>query len=193
MRYPLLLWVIRAHVSTVEWKDFSIHYDFWHITSYKSTVSSVQCKAEKEVHILKQLPKKAADSNSESYLDLFTYRASPLQCGLSAAELLMNRKLQITLACQLGAMLGQKLMQMKLKQKSLYGPSSKHLEPLSRNDVVMIEGPNTWNRKAIVLQEVAPRSYSVRTDDGHILRQKRRFRKWIFTHIRSTWPNLSFF
>lgn len=54
-------------------------------------------QAEKGVHVLKQLLKKAAESDSDPYLALLSYRATPLQCGLSPAELLINRKLRTIL------------------------------------------------------------------------------------------------
>ncbi|MGH0133643.1 UNVERIFIED_CONTAM: hypothetical protein FKN15_056146 [Acipenser sinensis] len=34
-------------------------------------------------------------------------------------------------------------------------------QPLHRSDVVRIEAPGTWNKKATVLEQVAPRSYNV--------------------------------
>ena len=40
------------------------------------------------------------------------------------------------------------------------------------NDVVRIENQDKWDRKAIVFEEVCPRSLTVRTDDG--LRRNRR-------------------
>ena len=54
-------------------------------------------KAEKGVHIVKQLLKKAQESNSDPYLALLSYRASPLEHGMSPAELLMGRRLRTTI------------------------------------------------------------------------------------------------
>ncbi|KAL7851936.1 hypothetical protein SRHO_G00177210 [Serrasalmus rhombeus] len=164
--------------SCKEWQEFSVHYDFKHVTSSPLYAQS-NGKAEKGVHILKTLLKKAADSNSDPYLALLSYRASPLECGLSPAELLMNRRIRTTLPFCSGKgqqcpMLQQKFMQQKAKQKTAYDRSAKCLQPLSRNDKVRIEGPDTWDRKATVLQEVAPRSYVVRTEEGQVLRRNRR-------------------
>lgn len=47
-------------------------YDFKHVTSSPVYAQS-NGKAEKGVHILKQLVKKAADSNSDSSLALLSY------------------------------------------------------------------------------------------------------------------------
>ena len=59
-------------------------------------------------------------------------------------------------------------------QKSFYDRAAKHLPPLSSNDTVRIEDPGGWKTKATVLQEVAPRSFTVRTEEGQIFRRNRR-------------------
>ena len=84
--------------NSKEWQRFAEQYDFKHVTSSPLYPQS-NGKAEKGVHILKQLLKKAADSDSDPYLALLSYRATPLEYGLPPAELLMNRKLQTTLPC----------------------------------------------------------------------------------------------
>lgn len=82
--------------SSREWQELAAQYDFKHVTSSPMYTQSNR-KAEKGLHILKQFLKKAADSNCDPYLALLSYRASPLECRLSPAELLMNRKLHTTL------------------------------------------------------------------------------------------------
>ncbi|XP_013875375.1 uncharacterized protein K02A2.6 [Austrofundulus limnaeus] len=163
--------------SSKEWKKFANQYGFEHITSSPLYPQS-NGKAEKGVHILKQLLKKAADSGSDPYLALLSYRASPLECGLSPGELLMNRKLRTTLPCytkekQLSK-LQRKLRSLKKKQKHMYDKTAKQLPPLTNNDTVRIQEPGGWMTKATVLQEVAPRSFAVRTDEGQIIRRSRR-------------------
>lgn len=81
-----------------EWQQFAKQYGFNHVTSSPQHPQA-NGKAEKGVHIIKQLLKKAIDSKSDPYLALLSYRAAPLECGLSPAELLMNRKLRTTLPC----------------------------------------------------------------------------------------------
>lgn len=48
------------------------------------------------------------------------------------------------------------------------------LQVLSKNDIVRVEDANCWDRKAVVLEEVNPRSYVVRTENGQILRRNRK-------------------
>ena len=78
-----------------EWQQLARQYGFHHVTS-SPQYAQVNGKAEKGVHIIKQLLRKAADSKSDPYLALLSYRTAPLECGLSPADLLMNRKLMWT-------------------------------------------------------------------------------------------------
>lgn len=113
-----------------EWQEFAEQYDFKHVTSSPHYPQS-NGKAEKGVHILKQLLKKADESGSDPYLALLSYRASPLECGLSPAELLMNRKLRTTLPSyskqKRHPKLQHQLQQQKMKQKTCYDKTAKQL------------------------------------------------------------------
>lgn len=167
--------------NSMEWQMFAEQYDFQHVTSSPHYAQS-NGQAEKGVHILKQLLKKATDSNADPYLALLSYRASPLQCGLSPAELLMNRKLRTTLPSYTNdnvkqkkrTKLAKRQQQQKMKQKMYYDTTAKLLPALTSNDEVRIEDPDGWKTKGTVLQEVAPRSYTVRTEAGQVLRRNRR-------------------
>ncbi|KAI7804246.1 hypothetical protein IRJ41_003255 [Triplophysa rosa] len=151
--------------SSKEFQDFAVEYDFKHVTSSPLYPQS-NGKAEKGVHIVKQLLKKAASSKGDPYLALLNYRASPLEHGLSPAEILMGRKLRTTLP--------YKQICLKQKQKANYDKTSRSLRPLATKDTVRLENNNTWNKRATVLEEVNPRSYTVKTEDGQILRRNRR-------------------
>lgn len=162
--------------SCKEFQDFAQEYDFRHVTSSPLYAQS-NGKAEKGVHIVKQLLKKAQESHSDPYLALLSYRASPLEHGMSPAEILMGRRLRTTIPYtseqkQNKAKQKQKLLQRR--QKTNYDRSTKSLVPLARHDTVRIQDSNTWTKKATMLEEVSPRSYNVRTEDGQILRRNRR-------------------
>lgn len=62
---------------------------------------------------------------------------------------------------------------LKWKQKQRYDKSTKALRPLAKDDVVRIQDQDAWNRKATVLQEIGPRPYEVRTEEGHVFRRNR--------------------
>lgn len=162
--------------SSQEFQRFAEEYGFHHTTS-SPLYPKANGKAEKGVEIVKRLLKKAAETKSDPYLALLTYRSSPLACGASPAELLMNRKLRNTLPQmprKKNTVPKQKHMQLKWAQKKHHDKTARRLEPLSEHDVVRIEEPHSWSRKAVVLKEVGPRSYAVKTEDGQVLRRNRR-------------------
>lgn len=166
--------------SCKEFQDFAREYDFQHVTSSPLYAQS-NGKAEKGVHIVKQLLKKARDSNSDPYLALLSYRASPLEHGMSPAELLMGRRLRTTIphtAQKKRNKVRQKLRQLQNRQKVNFDKSSKSLIPLQRHDTVRLQDLNNWTTKATVLEEVRPRSYTVKTEDGQVLRRNRRSLLW---------------
>lgn len=68
----------------------------------------------------------------------------------------------------------QKQKQLQKRQKANYDKSSRSLVPLAKYDTVRLEDSYNWGKKATVLEEVSPRSYTVRTEDGQILRRNRR-------------------
>ncbi|KAL7852894.1 hypothetical protein SRHO_G00186790 [Serrasalmus rhombeus] len=68
-----------------EWQQFASHYGFNHVPSSPQHAQA-NGKAEKGVHILKQILKKTTDSKSDPYLALLSYRAAPLECGLSPSR-----------------------------------------------------------------------------------------------------------
>uniref|UniRef100_A0A8D0C7Y7 Gypsy retrotransposon integrase-like protein 1 n=1 Tax=Scleropages formosus TaxID=113540 RepID=A0A8D0C7Y7_SCLFO len=147
--------------SSSEFQDFAAHYDFQHVTSSPQFPQS-NGKAEKGVHIVKQLLKKASESKSDPYLALLSYRASPLEHGASPAELLMGRKIRTTLPYR-GDIKQDVIKDIAMKQKALqkrqktnYDKNTKRLEPLSEHDVVRFGDSNHWDRKAVVLEEVNP-------------------------------------
>ncbi|GAA6111759.1 uncharacterized protein K02A2.6-like [Tachysurus ichikawai] len=82
--------------ASQSFKDFAKSYGFEHITSSPLYPQS-NGLAEKGVQIVKRLLKKATETGSDPYLAILNYRASPLENGLSPAEMLTNRKLRTKL------------------------------------------------------------------------------------------------
>uniref|UniRef100_A0A3B3QZC1 Gypsy retrotransposon integrase-like protein 1 n=1 Tax=Paramormyrops kingsleyae TaxID=1676925 RepID=A0A3B3QZC1_9TELE len=183
-RHGIPLVVVSDHgpcYHSREFQDFAAHYDFKHVTSSPLHAQS-NGKAEKGVHIVKQLLKKASEGKSDPYLALLSYRATPLEHGASPAELLMNRKIRTTLPFRIdtkqdkmsNANIRLKQKALQKRQKTNYDKQTKMLEVLSKNDIVRVEDANCWDKKAVVLEEVNPRSYVVKAENGQILRRNRR-------------------
>lgn len=106
--------------NSKEQQQFAKQYGFNHVTSSPQHPQA-NGKVEKGVHIIKQLLKKATYSKWDPYLALLSYGVALLECGLSPAELLMNRKLHTTLPCHTDIMenaeIQTKLQNIKQKQK----------------------------------------------------------------------------
>ena len=75
--------------SSIEFSKFAKAYQFVHSTSSPKFPQS-NGEAERAVRTIKGLLKKAEDP----YAALLEYRSTPVTCGYSPAELLMNRKLR---------------------------------------------------------------------------------------------------
>ncbi|XP_061129807.1 uncharacterized protein K02A2.6-like [Syngnathus typhle] len=163
-----------------EFSEFAQVYGFQHVTS-SPLYPQANGQAEKGVQIVKRLLKKAKDCKAGPYLALLSYRSAALECGASPAGLLMHRKLRTTLPHisrhndnNNTDGLTNKRMRLKYRQKMNYDKTATQLEPLQERDVVRIEGPESWDRKARVLSEVGPRSFVVETENGQVLRRNRR-------------------
>uniref|UniRef100_A0A3B4CLW2 Integrase catalytic domain-containing protein n=1 Tax=Pygocentrus nattereri TaxID=42514 RepID=A0A3B4CLW2_PYGNA len=130
-----------------EFQTFAETYDIQHVTSSPLYAQS-NGKAEKGVHIVKRLLKKAKDSNADPYLALLSYQASPLEHGMSPAELLMRRKLRTTLPYSAGHKqnrnLKQKLERLRRRQKENYDKSQTH-PPVLRRSACRVKPPDRLN------------------------------------------------
>ena len=160
-----------------EFNEFARQCGFQHVTSCP-LYPQANGQAEKGVQIVKRLLKKAKDCKAEPYLALISYRATALECRASPAELLMHHKLRTTLLHiprqkddKNDDKLSDKRMKLKHRQKMNYDKRARHQEPLQERDVLRIEGPKFWDRKATVLSEVGPRSFVVKTETGQVLRR----------------------
>lgn len=119
---------------------------------------------------MKRLLKKAAETGEDPYLTLLNYRASPLECEQSPAELLMNRKLRTRLPS------AEHLLQEKhgdstktTSQSNAYNKTAKLLCLLEQADVVRVRCVGKWGLVTTVINETTPRSYEVLTEYGNTL------------------------
>lgn len=162
-----------------EFSKFSKEYEFQHVTS-SPTYAQSNGHAERMVQTVKNIYKKCDETGEDRELGLLVYRSSPLECGKSPAELLFGRPIKSNLPMKLcnqnNEQTMQKKIQQKIKQKFYHDQNCKPLEVLQCGNSVRIRDNenNQWKEKAIVLQEVAPRSYLVKTERGGLFRRNRR-------------------
>ena len=160
--------------SSQDYRDFAETYGFEHVTSSPLYPQS-NGLAEKGVQIVKRLLKKAAESGEDPYLALLNYRASPLECGQSPGEILMNRKLRTRLPSAEHLLQKRHGDYTKINSQSrAYDRSAKQLCPLEQKDTVRVRCDGKWGPVAEVIKETAPRSYEVLTEYGNTLRRNRR-------------------
>ena len=151
--------------------EFATRYSFTHTTS-SPQFPQANGAAERVVHTIKDLNK-----SDDPYLAILTDRSTPLENGYSPAECLMGRKLRTTIPTTLRTMKPRlpkmsQLQNRKKKKRQQQNFNRWHkatnLKPLSKGDTVWLP-----DRKCngIVIQNYAPRSYIVQTDEQEIYRQ----------------------
>ncbi|XP_053326251.1 uncharacterized protein K02A2.6-like [Spea bombifrons] len=156
--------------------------DFVIINDYHSLYPESNGLIEKSVGIVKKLMQKSEESKSEFYKALLAYRSTPLACGYSPAQLLMGRRLRTNLpmkddllARRTGAQVKQFKENQKEKQKVYFDSRVKSLPELHKGEKVRIKDKdNTWTQKGSIDEQVQPRSYTIRTEEGRIIRRNRR-------------------
>ncbi|KAG0410747.1 hypothetical protein HPB47_012123 [Ixodes persulcatus] len=99
------------------------------------------------------------EAKEDFWLGLLNYGAAALEDGRSPAELLMGRELR-TLLPDFTAIVHNET-------------KGRQLAPLQQGDIVRILNNGRWEREAQVQGSVAPRSCTVLTEDGRILRRNR--------------------
>jgi len=165
--------------DSAEFKKFAKEWDFKVKTS-SPTYAQSNGLAERAVQTVKNIYRKCDYSGEDREMGLLVYRATPLECGYSPAEL-SGRKIRSNLPMthdeprNLSKVAKWKKEQ-KEKQKVYYDHSAKPLAPLKIGNPVRVrdEKRSQWREKGLVLKEVAPRSYVVKTESGAVLRRNRR-------------------
>ena len=158
--------------SGKQFQDFAKQYGFEHVTSSPGFPQS-NGKAEKAVQIVKRLFTKAKECDSDPYLALLNYRATPLTSeGESPDEISRKGYLRTHLPCAEDHNITFK--DRKPSQKSNYDRGSKRLESIEPRDTVRVRKDGVWSERATVLAKVAPNSYDVLLEKGKVLRRNRR-------------------
>ncbi|CAG2186859.1 unnamed protein product [Mytilus edulis] len=168
--------------ACANFKDFSHEWDFIHTTSSPRYAQS-NGEAERYVQTIKDMFKKAEEGQSDIYISLMEYRASPIEgVGLSPAQLLFNRQLKTKLPMSTELLepkaFGSKqkeLMERQKRQKHYYDKTSKPLPSIAPGEIVRFkkEDKSTWE-PAIVDTEHSERSYVLRAENDKLYRRNRK-------------------
>ena len=159
--------------ASQEFAKFASDWDFQHKTSSPHFPQS-NGMAECYVKQVKNIFIKSKDP----YLGLLNYRGTPLEGGLSPAELAFGgRKIRTNLPTVHVQSQDRKhvMSQVKRKQCQKLRHDKKGVKPLAAlrpGQSVRVQdksGNRKWQDKAQVLKEVAPRSYLVRSENGGVL------------------------
>lgn len=128
--------------ANMKFRQFATEWDFIHTTSSPHYPQS-NGLVEKSVQTVKRLMGKARDSDTDFYQSLLVYRTTPLECGVSPAQLLMGRRLRSNLPIQTdllktneGNSVKKFKEQQKTKQKFYYDRGTKNLPELHAGDQV---------------------------------------------------------
>ena len=156
--------------------EFSQEYQFQHVTSSPLYPQS-NGEAERAVKTIKMLLKKESDP----YLALQSYRATPLQIGFSPSELLMGRTLRTTVPTSRQQLIPktpeQSLVRERDKQQKQRQEATFNRRRGVRELPELVPGETVWvpdrNREATVVDEVDHRSYEIETSDGTYRRNRR--------------------
>ncbi|VDI80511.1 Hypothetical predicted protein [Mytilus galloprovincialis] len=118
---------VPSEVVSDNFKDFSHEWDFIHTTSSPRYAQS-NGEAERYVQTIKDMFKKAEEGQSDIYISLMEYRASPIEgVGLSPAQLLFNRQLKTKLP-----------MSTELLEPKAFGSKQKELMETSKTSKTLL-------------------------------------------------------
>ncbi|XP_053374360.1 uncharacterized protein LOC128546956 [Mercenaria mercenaria] len=168
--------------SSQEFVNFARKWDIKHETCspYHSQSNGL---AEKYVSICKRILTKAKASKGDPLIGILQYRTTPLESGLSPAQLLMGKQLRSVLPTSRDNLTPKILSPNLVKEttkiskgkwKSFYDGQTKSLELLSIGQTARIQQLNKTWQPAVVTERHNDRSYSVCTPDGAIYRRNRR-------------------
>nr|XP_037276667.1 uncharacterized protein K02A2.6-like [Rhipicephalus microplus] len=143
---------------------FVTKYDISHVTSSPPYPQS-NGLAEKGVQVVKRIMKECVHAHENFWLGLQAYCCTPLENGLSPAELLQGR-------CPRANLPNFSAVPTTVVKKHQLKSSGKPLSPLAKESDVSI-GDKTWTQKGQVVTTAVPRSYKVQTKYHQLFRRNR--------------------
>lgn len=162
-------------------KDFAHNWEFKHTTSSPRYPQS-NGQIENAVGTVKKMLKKAFEDGTDPYIALLEYRNTPITgMEYSPAQMLMSRRLRSKLPTT-GELLrpevvpdaATKLKARQKKQKFYFDKHARLLPTLKTGDATRIKTKEGWLPAVVTGRVDQPRSYSVKTPTGKVLRRNRR-------------------
>ena len=128
---------------------------------------------------------------------MLNYRNTPLDCGKSPAQLLMNRELKTRLPQAFLESQAQdsktleKIRKIKSNQKRNYDKRTKKLKPILEGQTVRLYDSRQkgYPEKGVVSSKHSHQSYNVLTEQGHTLRRNR---EHLRTTLETFQPNMDY-
>lgn len=139
--------------------------------------------AESSVKTIKSMLKKCLNTGLDIKMGLLSIRNTPLACGASPAELLMNRQLQDNLPRLPSNMftnehkqrdlITERIIQKKYHDMKIPQRNLQQHDTFRMGQHVAIQDPSTkeWSIRGKITKEIAPRSFTIMTDHGTTLRR----------------------
>ena len=166
-----------------EFKNFCAQYEITHTTSSPRYPQS-NGESERAVRTIKNLLKKCEDSKEDPYIALLNYRTSPLEAGMSPAEIMLGRKPRTLIPRQL-SQLTKRIpsiknfrkadMEKKEKIKENYDGRRRVMEKQEFGPKTQVYLPEEKTRGEIISKRTEPRSYDIRTPSGILRRNTSQF------------------
>ena len=173
-----------SQYKSYKFNNFAREWEFNHTTSSPRYPKS-NGLAESSVKTVKNMMKKCLASNLDVKKALLSIRNTPLSCGRSPAELLMNRTLRDNMP-RLPTLTNTKtagsrdLMAERNKQKQQH---DKHIHQQAHINKEFLPGQHVaiqdhvtkeWSIRGKIIQEVAPRSFDILVNNKNTLRRNQR-------------------
>ena len=187
-----------SQYKSYKFNNFAREWEFNHTTSSPRYPKSSGL-AESSVKTVKNTMKKCLASDMDVKKALLSIRNTPLSCGRSPAELLMNRTLRDKMP-RLPTLANTKkagsrdLVAERTKQKQqhdrhihVHNSQQENCNKFLPGQHVAIQHHVTkeWSIRGQIIQEVAPRSYEIQVNNKGVLRRNQR-------HIRKVHSTTSY-
>ncbi|CAI5681987.1 unnamed protein product [Oreochromis niloticus] len=184
--------IVSDHVpfTSYEMRSFAASWEI-KLTFSSPGFPSSNGMAERAIKTVKHALKKAARTGTDPHLVLLSLRNTPVTgLSVSPAQMLMGRVLRSTLPCA-SAVLRQstpqnipdKVRGLQSKRKYHFDQHARPLPVLTSGDTVHMQTRRGWEPAVVAHRREEPRSYTVQTPEGEVLRRNRR-------HLRKIHPSL---